>query len=67
MGNFLNNVPKILKLTVRVRIYHILINFFKKNCCFENWIFKNFFLKIYRSKTDYRASIVNNNTSIIGS
>ena len=26
MGNFFNNGPKILKLIVRVRIYHILIN-----------------------------------------
>jgi len=25
MGNFFNNGPKILKLIVRVRIYHILI------------------------------------------
>ena len=53
MGNFLNNGPKILKLIVRVRIYHILINIQKKNR-FEIWIFKNFFLKIYRNQTDYK-------------
>jgi len=29
MGNFFNNGPKILKLIVRVRIYHILINIYK--------------------------------------
>ena len=31
MGNFLNNGPKILKLIVRVRKYHILINIQKQN------------------------------------
>jgi hypothetical protein len=31
MGNFFNNGPKILKLIVRVRIYHILINILKTN------------------------------------
>ena len=25
----------------------------EKNCWFENWIFKNFVLKIHRSQTDY--------------
>ena len=25
----------------------------EKNCWFKNWIFKNFFLKIYRSQMDY--------------
>ena len=53
MGNFFNNGPKILKLIVRVCIYHTLINIYKKNCWFENWSFKNFFLKINRSQTDY--------------
>ena len=32
VGNFLNNGPNILKLIVRVCIYHILINIKKKNC-----------------------------------
>ena len=39
MGNFFNNGPKILKLIVRVCIYHIYIS-------------KNFFLNIYRSQMD---------------
>ena len=47
MGNFFNNGPKILKLIVRVRIYHILIYMQKINCGFEKLIFKNFLLKIY--------------------
>ena len=50
---FFNNWPTILKLIVRVRKYHILINMQKKKCWFENWIFKNFFLEIYRSQTNY--------------
>ena len=53
MDNFLNNEPKILKLIVRVHIYHILIYIQKNKCWFENWIFKNFFMKIYRSQMDY--------------
>ena len=54
MGNFFNNGPKILKLIVRFRIYISYFNkHLEKNCWFENWIFKNFFLKIYRSQTDY--------------
>jgi hypothetical protein len=44
-----------LKLIVRVRKYHILINIYKKNCWFENWIFKNIFLKIHKSQTDYSS------------
>ena len=39
MGNFFNNGPKILKLIVRVCIYHIYIS-------------KNFFLNIDRSQMD---------------
>ena len=31
-------------------------NYQKINCGFENWIIKNFFLKIYRSQTDYTNS-----------
>jgi hypothetical protein len=52
MGNFFNNEPTILRLIVRVRIYHTLIY----NYCTsrqKNWIFKNFFLEIYRSQTNY--------------
>jgi hypothetical protein len=54
MGNFFNNGSKILKLIVRVGIYHILINIKKKNCWFENWIFTQKILYIYRSQKDYR-------------
>ena len=32
MGNFFDNGPKILKLIVRVRIYHILIKPRKTRC-----------------------------------
>ena len=45
MGNLFNNGPKILKLIVRVRIYHIL----------AAWIFFKRNLKIYRSQTDFIA------------
>ena len=30
----------------------------KKKCWFENWIFKNFFLYIYRSQTDYSLTYI---------
>jgi hypothetical protein len=53
MGNFFNNGQIFFKLIVRVRIYRILIKIWKKKCWFENWIFKNLFLEIYRSQTDY--------------
>ena len=53
MDNFFNSGPKILKLIVRFHIYHIFIYIQKKNCSYENRIFKNFFLDIYRSQTDY--------------
>ena len=42
-----------MKLIVKVRIYHILIYIYKKKCGFENWVFEDFFLNIYSSKTDY--------------
>jgi hypothetical protein len=59
MGNFFNNGPKILKLIVRVRIYHILINdivrltsinlqkFFFKNPVFKSTNFFSRCLLIY--------------------
>ena len=46
MGNFFNNGPTVLKLIVRVRIHHVF------NIHLENKLL-NFFLKIYRSQTDY--------------
>jgi hypothetical protein len=42
------------------KIHSHLININKhleKNCWFENWIFKNFFLKIYGSQMDYSTYI----------
>ena len=54
MGNFCNNGLKIVKLIVKSwYISYININL-EKICWFENWIFKNFFLNIYRSQTDYK-------------
>ena len=52
MDNFLNNGQTFFKLIVGVRKYHILIHIQKK-CWFENWLFKYFFLEIYRSEADY--------------
>jgi len=39
MGNFFNNGAHILKLTIRVCIYHIYKYTSSKKCWFENWIF----------------------------
>ena len=57
MGSLFNNGSQILKLIVRVHIYHILIHIKTKNCSLENWIFKNFFLKIYRNQTNYTSCL----------
>ena len=56
MGSFFNNGPKCLKLIVKSS-YISYIKIYRENkCWFENWIFKNIFLKIYRSQTDYNIT-----------
>jgi hypothetical protein len=53
MGNFFNNGPSILKLIVKSSYISYINIHLEKKYWFENWIFKNFFLKIYGSQTDY--------------
>ena len=40
MGNIFNNGPKILKLIVRVRIYHILINIYRSQTDYSTILYQ---------------------------
>ena len=54
MGNFFNNEPTILRLIVRVCIYHTLIYIQENNVDLKKTgLLRIFFLEIYRSQTDY--------------
>jgi hypothetical protein len=59
MGNFFNNGPKILKLIVRVRIYHILITSRKKIVALKTGFLRIFFwsfIEVKRTITVYTAN-----------
>ena len=65
MDNFFNNGPKILKLIVRVRIYHILIYIEKKIVGLKIGFLRIFFCRLYRSQTDYSEIEIAINTIIL--
>ena len=55
MDNFFNNGPKFNCESSYISYINIHL---EKNCWFENWIFKNFFLDIYKSSGLYKTILI---------